>query len=492
MAFLLCINLYTSRIVLNVLGVTDYGVQNVVGGVVALFTIVTASLSQSISRFLTYELGKGDIAMYNRVFCSSINVQILSSVLLFVIMEPLGLWLLKYKLIIPPERLDAAMWVLQTSILIFILNLVTVPYISSIVAHEDMKAFAYTSIFEAIIKLLMVYTVQFIAFDKLIVYSCFMLLTPLFLLVIYILYVTRKFKSCEFHIHFDKEYTKKIISFAGWNYLSAILYIANTQGINIITNMFFGVNMNAARGITNQVESTLRKFMASFSTAINPQITKSYSNGDNFYMFTLLNNGTKYSYFLLLIIVLPIFFEMDSLLRIWLGVVPEYSALFVRITIVYLLVSVLGDSLFSGILAVGNLKAYMIVESIFSCLVFPLTYFFFSIGYGPYVPYLLMTVLYFSLIFVRLFSLRNLIQFPVSDFIETVLSNVCIVSIISSIPSFLVCYYFEMSIQRMLANIMVSIFATCFAVYFCGLNHSERTMINNKTIDVIRKFVNHD
>ena len=301
MLFLMVISLFTSRITLQTLGVDNFGIYNVVGGIVAMFSIMSGSLSNAISRYITFELGKGDKKILKKVFSTAVNVQIIMAVIIAVLIEIGGVWFLNYKMNIPAGRMVAANWVLQFSIISFAVNLISIPYNAAIIAHEKMSAFAYISIYEAVMKLVVVYLIVISPFDKLIVYSFLILLISLSLRLIYGIYCKRKFEECSYMFILDKPLLKKMSGFAGWNFLGAGSFLLMTQGVNMLLNMFFGVALNAARGIATQVENVVNQFTINFGTAINPQITKSYAKGDYDYMHKLVFAGSKYSFFLVVV-----------------------------------------------------------------------------------------------------------------------------------------------------------------------------------------------
>lgn len=311
----MAVGLYTSRVVLNVLGVEDYGVYNVVGGVVSMFSIVTASLSQSISRYLTFELGKGNQDKLRSIFCTSVNIQLLMSLVVFILMECIGVWFLNTKMNIDADRMHAANWVFQFSVLTFVVNLISVPYNAVIIAHEKMKAFAYVSILEAVLKLVIVAALLLSSIDKLITYAFLQLMVSITIRMVYGSYCKRHFQECRYSLIIDKQLIKDMTGFAGWGSTSSIVWIFNTQGINIISNIFFGVVVNAARGVATQVEGIVKGFVVNFTTAVRPQIIKSYSAGDKEYLFKLLCTSTKYSYFLMLIFFVPFLFEAEAILQ---------------------------------------------------------------------------------------------------------------------------------------------------------------------------------
>lgn len=291
MLFMMVISLYTSRIVLNALGVNDYGIYNVVGGVVAMFAILSGSLSASISRFITFEIGKGNVDRLKEVFCTAINVQIILIVCIIFLMETIGLWFLNYKMVIPEDRLFAANWVFQFSIATFAINLWSIPYNATIIAHEKMSAFAYISIFDAIAKLSAAFLIMYSPLDKLILYAFLIMITGLFQRVLYSVYCKRNFEECCYKLSFNRNITKEMFGFAGWNFIGASSAVLRDQGGNLLINLFFGPSVNAARGVAMSVNSAVLNFVSNFMTALNPQITKNYASGNYSYMFKLAFQG---------------------------------------------------------------------------------------------------------------------------------------------------------------------------------------------------------
>ena len=307
----LIVSLYTSRIVLNALGIEDYGIHNVVGGVVGMFSAISGSLSFAISRYLTFALGKGDNIRLNEVFCTSINILLGLSLLVVIIGEVGGLWFIYNKLVIPATRINAAVWVLQASLFAFCVNLLSIPYNALIVAHERMSAFAYISVLEAVLKLIVCYCIIIMPYDKLIVYSMLTAFVALIIRLIYGFYCKRHFEECKYRLVRDSQLVNGMGSFTGWSFLTHSIFVLNTQGVNILMNLFFGVTLNAARGIAVQVQNVITQFVLNFTSALNPQITKYYAQGNLKEMYILICRGAKIGFFLFLILALPILFESD-------------------------------------------------------------------------------------------------------------------------------------------------------------------------------------
>ena len=485
----LAISLYTSRVVLAVLGVDDFGIYNVVGGVVAMFTIVTASLSQAISRYLTFELGKGDMSRLRTIFSTSVNIQILMSLIVLVLMECVGLWFLNNKMNIAGERMAAANWVFQISMMTFIVNLISVPYNAAIIAHEKMKAFAYVGILESSLKLVIVACLLVSPFDKLVIYAILQFCVSLTIRFVYSRYCHKHFGECRYAPVIDKSLLKEMSSFAGWNAMASTAWIFNTQGINILLNMFFGVAVNAARGISSQVESVIKGFVLNFTTAVRPQIIKSYSSGDKQYLFKLMCSSTKFSFYLMLVFALPFFFEADSILGLWLGKYPDFAASFVKLTLLLTSISILGDLLYTNILAIGQLKKYMVAESCLTVLVFPVSYFLFRGDFPPETPYIIMSITYFILIFVRLFFLKGKEGFPVKMFLRQVLLPAFSTLALAVVFSYASKVYFSGD-QGFLSLVLAVVYIEiCLAasIVLLGVTSNERRFLLKKANQIMRR-----
>lgn len=487
MFLLMIISLYTSRVVLKVLGVDDFGIYNVVAGVVAMFAILSQSLSTAISRFLTFELGKDNPSKLQRIFSTALSVQIFMAIALLIVCEPIAIWFLNNHLQIPEARIYAANWVLQCAILIFLINLVAVPFNAAIIAHERMSAFAYISLIEGGAKLLIAFLITFSSFDKLITYALLMLSVDLLIKMMYVIYCRLKFKECKYTFVYDKSLLKEIGSFAGWNFIGNGVWILNTQGINVLTNLFFHVKVNAARGIATQVENAVKQFVNNFTTALNPQITKSYAMGEYSYMNKLIFSGAKYSYFLMFFFALPICLETEQILNIWLHKVPEYSIVFVRLTFVASLCTVTADTLVRVMFATGKIKKYQIVVGLIGLMNFPITYLAFKFGCPPWAAYVIYAFIYFVLIFVRLFLVKELITLSAREYIKQVLLKIFFVTLVSSILPFAVRYFMPQNLIRLIIVFILSFVSCIISIYIFGLDKNERIFFFNKLKTLIHK-----
>lgn len=489
MLFMLVVSLFTSRVVLDSLGEDNYGIYNVVGGVVAMFSILSGPLSAAITRFLTFELGTGNKEKLAKVFCTSVNIQVLMSFVILLICEIVGLWFLNTQMNIPTDRMVVANFVLQWSLATFVVNLLTVPYNAIIISHEKMDVFAYLSILEVSIKLGIAYLIYVSPFDKLNLYSALLLGTSLLLLVIYYLYCQKYFEETKYHIIFDKSLFKEMSYFAGWNLFGNTSWMLNTQGVNMLINIFFGVKINAARAFAVQVQGAIQQFVNNFTTAINPQITKSYASKDYDYLFSLINRGSKYSYFIMFIFVVPVVLEADTILSIWLKQVPEQTSIFMKLVTFTSLAIVMGNSMMTGIMATGNIKRYEIIVTSVACLVFPFTWIAYELGAPAYSTYIIYGVIYFILNFIRIATLKRLMNFPVTSFLKDVLLRIVGVSIACFIVPTLLVVFVEPSFWRLLYVCLVSAIWSLICIWVVGLDSKEKFFFASKIkIYVSAKF----
>lgn len=477
MLVMMVISLFTSRVVLATLGVADYGIYNVVGGVVAMFGLFSGSITNSISRFLTFELGKHDYCQLKKVFSASLNVMFILSLLIFVIGEIIGLWFLNNKMNIPVERVTAANWVFQCSLFTFIINLISIPYNSTIVANEKMSAFAYISIFEALAKLLIVYALYISPFDKLKSYVSLLFILAAVVRLIYGNYCKRNFPEASYHFVCDKILLKKMTSFAGWNFFGQGACMMNSEGVNIVINLFFGVTINAARGIAMQVNNAVNQFVTNFMMALNPQITKSYASNNIQSMHILIFRGAKFSFFLMLLFLVPICLETKLILHIWLNIVPDYAVVFVQWTLVITAMNMLSNTLITALHATAKIKRYMIIVGLVELSNFPITYIAFKLGASPVYAYYIYFSVYLILMFLRLFLIKDLISLKAVVYIKEVYLKVLIVSVVAFIIPSVICLLQQDSIWRLVEICVVSFISTAFSIYLFGLNCSERSKI---------------
>lgn len=483
MLLTMVVGLYTSRVILHALGVDDFGIYNVIGGVVAMFSIVSASLSATISRFITFELGKNNIECLEKIFSSAIMIQLILSIFVIILAESVGSWFLNSKMSIPPERLYAANWVMHFSVLTFCINLISVPYNATIVAHEKMSAFAYISIFEACCKLGIAYAISLTSIDRLIFYAMLMSLMALSIRLMYGWYCKKNFRECKISFHIDKTLFKQMFSFAGWNFIGSSSSILRDHGGNIIINLFCGTAANAARGIAIQVNGVVYHFVQNFMMALNPQITKSFASGEKEYMMTLIYQGAKLGFYMIMFLSLPILINTDFILNLWLVNYPSHTSTFIKLILIFTLSESISHPLITVMLATGNIRNYQIVVGGLQIMNLPVSYIFLRNGFPPETVFCVAIFLSQLCFFARLVLLKNMINLNVLMYLKKVYFRVFLVLILSSlIPLIIKWVYFDSAASFMSFFILtvISIVNSCVAVLFVGCNKAERLFIFSK------------
>ena len=487
--FVMLITLYTSRVVLQTLGVDDYGIYSVVGGFVSMFSLISSALTNTIMRFITFELGHGDKERLNRIFSTGINIQIVLAIISILLIESFGLWFLNSKMNIPPERLYAANWVLHCSAIVFAVNLLNIPFHAILVAHERMSAYAYISILEVVLRLLIVYLLYISQWDKLIIYAILQTIVAIIIRIIYGAYCTRNFQEARYHRVHDNSLVREMFSFAGWSFFPNTAYLFNTQGINIAINMFFNVGVNAARGIATQVQGALMQFVDNFTMAMNPQITKLYAAGEKREMERLVIRGAKFSYLLALMICLPVLIETEYILELWLTEVPAHTVAFIRLAVVGTLIDRLGNTGYTACMATGNIKKYVIWITSIGFLVFPVTVLVYYLGAPVETTYIVYAIVYIGVDAVRLWIMKGLLNFPVGEFIQETISKIIIVTIMAIVVPIVFIYIVKPSFLRFVFSVFLSVISVALFSYTIGLNQSERVTIKSKAIALVKKYV---
>lgn len=477
MLFLLLIGLYTSRVVLHALGETDAGIYNVVGGVVALFSVISGALSAAITRFLTFEMGKsGDNDKLAIIFSSSVTIQLFIALIIVILAEPVGIWYIANKMTIDPARIPAANWVLQFSILTFVIDLVSVPYNAAIIAHERMKGFAAIGIGEGLGKLAVALVIARCAGDRLILYAALMCVVAVGVRLAYGIYC-RRFPECRFRFCWDGALLKQMFSFAGWNFIGASSGVIKDQGATILINHFSGLGANAARWVALQLSGAVQNFSTNFMTALNPQITKFYAAGEKDYVEKLLFKGAKFSFYLLLLLGLPVLMNTEYLMGLWLKEVPEHAVSFARLALVLAMCECLSKPLITAMLATGDIKLYQIIVGGLQLLNIPVSYVCLKLGCGPESVFWVAIIISQICLGARLILLKGMIGLPSLDYLKTVYLNVILVSALSaSIP---------LQWQRFLpdggigclCSCLICLVWTALVMFFVGLTPAERKTI---------------
>lgn len=477
MILTMLVSLYTSRVILNTLGVEDYGIYNVVGGVVTMFAFFNSAMASATQRFLSFEIGKGDFIQLRKTFNATQIIHVGIAILIFILAETVGLWFVKTYLVIPPERLEAAIWVYHFSVLSFMVSVIQIPYNATIIAHERMNVYAYVSIIEVLLKLLIVFILTWIMYDKLKLYGVLHFSVVFLIAAIYRIYTRRNFGETKFEVVRDKKLYRTLVSYSGWNLFGNIAAVAKGQGINIILNMFYGPVVNAARGVAMQVQSAVNSFVSNFQMAVNPQIIKSYAADEKEYMASLVIRSSKFSFYLLYILSLPIILEIDQILRLWLKTVPDYSSIFTILVLVIILIDCVSGPLMTAIQATGKIKVYQAVVGSLLTLILPISYILLKQGYSPEVTLYVNVVISIIALSFRLYLVWKLLEFPVLRFIqEIIIKNIVIVLISIAIPLFIL-HYMNENIIRLIIIILVTMIWNLTVIYLIGLHKSEKAII---------------
>ena len=482
------IGLYISRVVLNVVGVEDFGIYNVVGGVVAMFGVLNSAMSSSTSRFLTFELGRGNRDQLKLVFSMSLLIHLLIAVLIGLVAESAGLWFLKNRLQIPQLRVDAAIWVFHLSIISAFISIINVPYSAVIIAHEKMSVFAYFSILDMILKLVVVFLLQTVEFDKLKSYALMLVAAQLMLQVVFMVYCFYKFEEARGGLKWNKPLFKEMTSFAGWSMFGDSAVLLFTQGLNILLNLFFGATVNAARGIAVQVQGVIARFIVGFQTALNPQITKSYAANDLNYMHQLIYASSKYSFFLLLLVSLPVFLETNSILLWWLKIVPGHTVNFVRVMLLISLLDTLANPLIFAAKATGKIKVYQSILGSLLLLVVPFGYLALRLGMPPESVFIVHLVIVISGQFVRVWLIRNMIGLPLKEYVVKVVYKCCLVAILSPIIPCMIYHLLNESFYRFAVLFVVSSISIIASSYCLGLEKSEKLVLVKSVAVIVNKY----
>ena len=473
--------LFTTRVILQNLGVEDYGIYNVVSSFVTMFSFISSSLSVTISRFLSIELAQNKTENVKKVYSSSLISLAVIALILAVIVELIGVPFLNLKMTIPAERLSAANWVLQFSIITLVINVFSIAYEAVIVSYEKMSIYAYISILDVVLKLLIAYVIAVTGGDKLIVYSFLLMMQAAIIRVVYGFFCRYKFEHCRLDIKsLEKSLVRQITTLSGWDVLGAASNIIKSSGTNIIFNLFLGPVVNAANGISEQVRSALWKFSGGFLTALRPQIVKAYSSDERQYLFNLINRGTKFSSYLMIILSVPIIVEIDYILNLWLHDVPQYTAG----CVVLVIVLTIGEGTIAypsnaAMMATGNIKKNQIIASVLQLMNLPLTYIIIRIGYSPYWAYIISICIANVLCLVRTIILNQLIGYSTRDFYLKVYLPIYIVFAVSLLIPYLFHLFLSAGILRLIIVSLIGVIWSLLVIMIFGCNKIERSLIVN-------------
>ena len=486
MLFTMGISLFTSRVILQTLGVEDYGISSVVGGVISMFTFINAAMVSSTQRYLNFELVRGDANQLRSVFSTSLQIHALIALAIIVLSETVGLWFLNEKLVIPEARMTAATWVYQCSILSCAVSIMSTPYNAVIVAHEKMSAFAYISILDVSLKLLVVYLLVVLPFDKLIILAILNLLVQLFIRYIYTIYCHRHFPESYFQFRFNKTLFKEMFGFAGWSFwgnLAAILY---TQGLNMMLNIFFGPIVNAARGIAVQVQSAVQQFVGGFQTALNPQITKNYASNNLPQMHSLMFRSARFSFLLLFFLSLPVLMETNFILTLWLKTVPDDAVIFTQIMICISLIYTTANPCIIANQATGKVKIYQMVVGGILLLILPISYVVLKLGAPAYSVFIVHFCIESLAQFSRMYMLRKLIHLPLWQYMKNIYIPIVSTVVIAIILPLVVRMQVAEGWLRFLAVGFTCVLSVGASSYFIGFTKQERVFFLDKSLRLLR------
>lgn len=478
MFFLMLVSLYTSRVVLDALGVSDYGIYNVVGGFVSMFALISAALTSACSRFLNYEIGQGNIERQNIVFSTAVTIQWTLAIIVFVFAEIAGIWYVNNVMVLPKDRLTAANWCFQFSVFNFCMNLVTVPYNASIVAHERMKAFAYVSIYQGLATLCVSFLVYYDPFDRLVFYALMLMIIQFTVRYAYQYYCRKYFEECKYRRVLDKPLLKNMLSYSVWHLIGNGAAVLKNHGVNIVLNLFHGPAVNAARGLATQVDNAVNQLVGNFMMAMNPQITQSYARGDHAYMYSLVSKGSRFSFYIILLLALPLMFNAHFFLDLWLKEIPEYTIAFTQLSLVTMLIASLSKTLITAQNATGKVRNYQLVVGIVNLLNLPLSYLFLFWDYSPIVVVFVAIVVELLAFFARIYLLPlTLPNFKTNDYLINVGGQCLLVAFLSFPIPLLFNYYISETPLSVFVNILLSFICTAFAILFAGCDSQERMFL---------------
>lgn len=481
MLVLMLVGLYTSRVVLEALGEDDMGIYSVVGGVVAMFTIISGALNSAVSRFITFEMGKGEKAQLNKVYSTAVTIQLILGAIVVILAEPIGIWFINNEMTIDQARIPEAVMVLHFSLAAFVVNLMSVPQMASITAHEKMSAYAYIGILDAFLRLGTALLIMNSSGDRLVQYAALMMVTVILVRIAYGVYCRRNFEECRYRPVFDRPLIREMFSFAGWNFVGVASGVLRDQGGNILVNLFSGAAgtaVNAARGMAVQLNGAVQGFVTNFMTAVNPQITKSYAAGEYSYMFTLVRKSSRMSFYLLLMLVMPLILNTEVVLGVWLKDVPAHTTLFVQLFLVFALSESLSNPMITAMLATGRIRNYQLVVGGIQLLNIPISYICLKMGAIPEVTVMIAIGLSQICLWARLIMLSRATGFPIGDFV----SKVYVKSLFVVLPcAAVVPVLFELvkptGLWGAVYSAVISVVWTGTVIYMIGMDTSERNMV---------------
>ena len=489
MLFVLCISLYTSRVLLQVLGVEDFGIYNVIAGFVSMFAFLNTSMTNANQRFYSFELGKSGTDGANRVYNTSLAIQLCLAVIIVVLTETFGLWYLYEKMVIPPDRLNAAFWVFQFSVFSMIFLLFQIPYSACVVAHEKMDFVALAGIIDAILKLLIAITLPYVNADQLIIYGSLILLTSVVHWGLYFFYGRKHFVELKFHRGIHKDLFKNMLSFSAWNFFGSFAFVMREQGVNMVLNLFFGPIVNAARGIAYQVSGAIKGLVHNITSASRPQMVQSYAEGNVDRTINIMFSISKLVYLAMLCIALPVMLEVDYVLKIWLGdLVPQHTGNFIILVIVASLIKTFHPMTSHIVHATGKIKSFQIVNGVIDLSVVPIAYLFCKLGYSPESVFTLYIIINIVIQIICWNILQSLVdKFSTMQYIWKVIFPLCIITLLSLLLPLYAHLNMESSFIRLCVVTVLSVLSTVVFTFYVGLNKTERNVVVSYILKLHKK-----
>lgn len=481
---IMLVSLYTVRVVLATLGAEDYGIYNVVAGVVTMFSFLSGAMATASQRFFSFEMGKGNNENLSKIFSVTLTIYAVIAIIIIVLAETAGLWFVNTKLVVPVQRLTAARWIYQCAVLSFLFTILTTPYMSLIIAHENMNIYAYVSIVEALLKLAVVFVLKIGKLDKLILYGILLLCVAVINTSLYRFYCRKHYAECKFRFVYDKEKFKEIFGFTGWTLFGQFTTIIRNQAVTILINQFFTPVVVAARSIAQQVTNAVSVFSTNFNTSLYPPIIKEYSAGNKEEMFRLVNNGSKMTFFLMWIFTLPLVLHLDFVLGLWLKNVPEWTVLFTRLSLIEVLINSLSFPLQTAARAPGKMRTYELTLGIMQLFIFAFSFVFFNIGFAVWTTFVVSIAITFLMMIARLVIVKKQTGFSVRKFIIQVVTPLAAVCTVSGVIAAAMFMFFPKTILSSILQILFCVAETMACMYFIGMNKNQK----KKTVDIVRHF----
>lgn len=489
MMIVMIINLYAVRLVLNALGVEDFGIYNVIAGVITMLYSVSSVLSSATQRFYSTSIGENAPVHLREIFSTSLYIYVILSVIVLIVGETIGLWFVNTQLVIPESRMNAANWIYQLSIFSFIASIMQVPFSAATIAHEDMGIFSLISTSETVLKLLSIFLIINIPLDRLVIYGATLFIISVMVLISYILIASKKYPECSYKKPTQKKLFKDLMLFSGWSFFGSIAGVGMSQVNTIFVNIFFGPVVNAARAISFQFNMALTSFVGSFILAVRTPMIKSYAEGSYLYLNKIFSISNKFIYYFLLMICIPLVIEMNTILNLWLTVNDSQTVLFSRLMVVYTLIMALNNPIAIIIHATGHVKEYHLPVETITLLCVPASYILYKLGYPAYSTYIVMIITAVVAHLVRLVCLKKYYKpFSYFDYFKSFIIPAFFITLATFFIIIFVHDSINGSFMRISAVVALSIICVAVQAYLFGLSKAEKDVINQIFVNVTKKI----